>query len=230
MMKYLPISFTLLTLLLFACGGGSNKPSNEVRSSLDSTSESSSPTSSTTQITWLEESYDFGKVKEGKQVTYSYRFVNSGDKPLLISDASAQCGCTVPEWPKELIAVGDTSEIIVNFDSQNRTGVQNKEISITANTDPNLSTLRLRGEVTKVNPNFLNYALPFTTSFFRGGYTGLIFMVLMLVVLYMFMIRPQQKRQRRQKEYISSLKVGDNIVSIGGLHGKLSLSPKTQWS
>ena len=46
-------------------------------------------------------------------------------------------------------------------------------------------------------------------------------MALMLIVLYMFMIRPQQKRQRRQREYVAALKVGNNIVTVGGLHGRI---------
>ena len=44
----------------------------------------------------------------------------------------------------------------------------------------------------------------------------------MFVVMYFFMIRPQQQRAKREKEFESSLKVGDKIVTKSGLHGKIS--------
>ena len=48
-----------------------------------------------------------------------------------------------------------------------------------------------------------------------------IFLGIMLVVLYLFIIRPQQRRQRRQREYIAALKEGHNVVTVGGIHGKI---------
>ena len=46
--------------------------------------------------------------------------------------------------------------------------------------------------------------------------------LLMFVVIYFFMIRPQQKRAKNEKEFESSLKVGDKIVTKSGLHGKVA--------
>lgn len=46
--------------------------------------------------------------------------------------------------------------------------------------------------------------------------------LLMFVVIYFFMIRPQQKRAKQEKEFESSLKVGDRIITKSGLHGKVS--------
>jgi preprotein translocase subunit YajC len=46
--------------------------------------------------------------------------------------------------------------------------------------------------------------------------------LLMFVVIYFFMIRPQQKRAKKEKEFESSLKVGDKIITKSGLHGKVS--------
>jgi len=46
--------------------------------------------------------------------------------------------------------------------------------------------------------------------------------LLMFVVIYFFMIRPQQKRAKQEKEFESSLKVGDKIITKSGLHGKVS--------
>lgn len=54
-----------------------------------------------------------------------------------------------------------------------------------------------------------------------GGYTGFIFMLVVLFVLYFFMIRPQQRRQREQKKYIEAIETGQTVVTVGGLHGKI---------
>ena len=54
-----------------------------------------------------------------------------------------------------------------------------------------------------------------------GGSSFLILMVGMLVVFYFFIIRPQQKKQKDQKKFITEVKKGDNVVTIGGIHGKI---------
>ena len=59
----------------------------------------------------------------------------------------------------------------------------------------------------------------------KGGaqdYSFLIMMGLMFVVLYFFMIRPQQKKAKDQKKFIEEIKKGDYIVTIGGAHGHIA--------
>lgn len=55
-----------------------------------------------------------------------------------------------------------------------------------------------------------------------GDYTFLFFMGFMFVVLYFFMIRPQQKKQKDAKKYREAIKKGDEVVTIGGIHGVVS--------
>lgn len=55
-----------------------------------------------------------------------------------------------------------------------------------------------------------------------GNYTLYIQFGLMAVIIYMFMIRPQQKRAKNEKEFESNLKVGDKIVTKSGFHGKIA--------
>ncbi len=62
---------------------------------------------------FAEESHDFGSINEGDVVEHTFKFKNVGDAPLIISSATASCGCTVPEWPKEPIPVGEEGEIAV---------------------------------------------------------------------------------------------------------------------
>ncbi|MDH5608359.1 MAG: DUF1573 domain-containing protein [Cyclobacteriaceae bacterium] len=98
-----------------------------------------------------EENFDFGTIKEGEVVNHSFTFTNSGDAPLIITSATASCGCTVPDWPKEPIAPGGTGVIKVQFNSQNKPGVQNKTVSITANTYPKVTRLNIKANVTKAD-------------------------------------------------------------------------------
>lgn len=88
------------------------------------------------QITFEEEVFDFGTVKEGEIVEHTFTFTNTGKIPLVISEARATCGCTVPEWPKDPIEPGGKSEIRVKFDTNGKKDKQSKPVTITANTYP----------------------------------------------------------------------------------------------
>jgi len=90
-----------------------------------------------TTIQWLDSTHrDLGKVTEGEQVEVTFRFKNTGDKPLVISSVTASCGCTIPETPKEPFAPGAEGLIKAKFNSSNRTGQNHKEVYVTANTSP----------------------------------------------------------------------------------------------
>jgi hypothetical protein len=95
------------------------------------------------------EDHDFGTINEGEIVEKIFKFKNTGDSPLIISSATASCGCTVPIWPKEPIAVGEEGEIQVRFNSKNKPGVQNKTVTITANTYPKINRVRIKANVNK---------------------------------------------------------------------------------
>ncbi len=91
--------------------------------------------------------YSFGKIKEGSIVKHAFRFRNAGNAPLLISRAEASCGCTVPSFPKDPIAPGDTSEIVVQFDSHNRHGHQQKNVLIWSNGELEKTSIGFDAEV-----------------------------------------------------------------------------------
>ena len=100
-------------------------------------------------IKFEEELYDFGKIAEGTSVKYEFKFENTGKTPLIISNATATCGCTVPEYPTKPIKPGDKGVIKVVFNSQGKEGMQDKVVSIVSNANPYLATLHLVGEVLK---------------------------------------------------------------------------------
>jgi hypothetical protein len=92
--------------------------------------------------------HDFGKIKTGDKVTYEFKFTNTGKSPLIIKDAVASCGCTKPEWPTTPIKPGEDGAIKVTFNSAGKMGLQDKQITITANTNPAQNLVHLIGEVT----------------------------------------------------------------------------------
>lgn len=100
-----------------------------------------------------ESNHDFGTITEGEEVEKIFRFKNVGEAPLIISSATASCGCTVPNWPKEPIPVGGEGEIQVKFNSKGKPGIQNKTVTITANTYPKTSRLQIKANVTKKEEN-----------------------------------------------------------------------------
>jgi len=105
------------------------------------------PAGPTTEMTFEETTFDFGTVDAGEKVRHVYSFTNSGNEPLLISNARGSCGCTVPQWPKEPIQPGDEGEIVVEFDSSGKSNRQTKTVTITANTEPAQTRLTITGEV-----------------------------------------------------------------------------------
>lgn len=96
-----------------------------------------------------ETSHDFGEIVEGVVVNHTFSFTNNGESPLIIESAKASCGCTVPRWPREPIPVGGTGEIEVAFNSQGKPGIQNKTVTVSANTNPKLTKLYIKSNVQK---------------------------------------------------------------------------------
>lgn len=77
--------------------------------------------------------FSFGTIKEGDVVKHAYHFKNTGDNPLMIANAIASCGCTVPSYPKEPIAPGKEGDIVVEFNSHGKSGHQHKNVMIYSN-------------------------------------------------------------------------------------------------
>ena len=93
-------------------------------------------------------SYDFGTITEGAVVKHVFKFKNIGAVPLVISDIQTSCGCTVPDWQRAPIAVGASSEVRVQFNSEGKSGAQEKPVRVIANTLPNETVLMVSGAVT----------------------------------------------------------------------------------
>jgi hypothetical protein len=92
--------------------------------------------------------HDFGTINEGQVVEYTYAFKNTGDAPLIIQGAQGSCGCTVPDWSKDPIPAGGTGFVKAKFDSNGKQNIQNKTVTVTANTWPKQTVLRFKAMVT----------------------------------------------------------------------------------
>ncbi len=101
----------------------------------------------TTNISFAEASHNFGEIMQDSKNTYIFKFTNTGNEPLVIENAKGSCGCTVPTYPKEPIAPGATGEIEVVYSPGKQQGEQNKTVTITANTEPNVTTLNISATV-----------------------------------------------------------------------------------
>jgi hypothetical protein len=139
-MKNLFLALIAASMMMVACNSNGNK-----------VADNGSTTASTADgpmMKFEKETHDFGKIKTGDKVTYEFKFTNTGKSPLIIKDAIASCGCTKPEWPSTPIKPGENGAIKVTFDSRSKMGLQDKQITITANTNPAQNLVHLIGEVT----------------------------------------------------------------------------------
>lgn len=104
-------------------------------------------------IKFPETSHDFGNINEGSYAKYSFKFYNTGDKPLVLKSVNPSCGCTVPTWPKQPIMPGDSSSIGVIFNTRGFGGNNfHKSITVSTNMDKDgVIVLFIKGHVLKTD-------------------------------------------------------------------------------
>jgi len=146
-MKKLYISLLITSGILASCGSN-----NEGKVSTDVvknpvTADSNQNTSEGAAITFVKTAHSFGKITQGEKAEFSFKFTNTGNAQLLISEAVASCGCTVPEFSKEPINPGESGYIKVIFDSDKRLDQFEKSVTVKSNTNPSENILYISGVV-----------------------------------------------------------------------------------
>nr|WP_297914187.1 DUF1573 domain-containing protein [uncultured Allomuricauda sp.] len=102
-------------------------------------------------MTFENSEHDFGTITQGTAQETRFKFTNTGQAPLIITDAKSSCGCTVPEYPKNTpIAPGDSGELLVKFNGSGQNQVT-KTITVTANTEKGSEILRIKAFVNPKN-------------------------------------------------------------------------------
>jgi hypothetical protein len=91
--------------------------------------------------------HDFGTIQEGETAEYDFAFTNNGKMPLVITDATGSCGCTIPAYPHDPVAPGKSGIIKVKFNSAGKEGHQEKSVTIASNAKRSISMLYIKAEV-----------------------------------------------------------------------------------
>lgn len=94
-----------------------------------------------------EETHNFGEVPEGPNAECDFQFKNTGNKPIIISEAHGSCGCTVPKWPTDPVLPRHKGVIHVTYNTHGRVGPIHKDVIITSNAEQNPMTLHITGTV-----------------------------------------------------------------------------------
>lgn len=95
-----------------------------------------------------ETEHDFGTINENDIVETVFNFENTGKTDLIITNATATCGCTIPEWPKHPIKPGEKGLIKVKFNSRGKKNKQNKTVTLSTNTKNGREFLKIKAQVT----------------------------------------------------------------------------------
>lgn len=141
----------LATAMMWSCSspneGKEEAISPEVVNNNASADPSAAPTGGLPVFEFESDNHEFGVITEGEKVSYTFKFKNTGNAPLVISNASASCGCTVPEYTKTPVAPGEEGEVNVTFDSSGKSGMTTKSVTLIANTEPNTKVLKISADI-----------------------------------------------------------------------------------
>jgi hypothetical protein len=144
------IGLLCMAFSILACHNEGNRSSGSESNTPSTSTKNVDPIADTanyTTIQWLDSIQNFGKVTDGEKVLISFHFKNTGDKPLIVTNVTAGCGCTVPEKPEAPIPPGQEGIIKAEFNSEGRVGQASKNITVTCNTIIQNYTLLFEGEV-----------------------------------------------------------------------------------
>lgn len=98
-------------------------------------------------LSFTQTEYDFGKIPQGKPVTHTFQFKNTGVEPLVLNEVKASCGCTTPVWTRDTIPAGGVSSVKVGFNAASE-GAFVKPVFITYNGNQSKQLL-IKGDVWK---------------------------------------------------------------------------------
>jgi len=127
--------FTFLSLLILTIACNNDNPANKINEeNLEKAKQKRADLNKFPVMEFETREIDFGTHNEGDILDTVFTFKNTGDAPLIITKIKTSCGCTTPYWPKKPIKPGESEEIKVSFNTNNKPGKQTKTITIHTNT------------------------------------------------------------------------------------------------
>lgn len=148
------VSILLIAIASFSCGGRASEGRLPTDLIQNPNSAEGIQNVKLPAFDFQKEFHDFGRVIQGEQVSFGFRFKNAGDAILLISNVSSSCGCAVASYPDKPLKPGEEGVISVKFDSRGRRGTQTKTVTLMANTQPNTKQLTIQANV--ITPETMN--------------------------------------------------------------------------
>ena len=146
-MKHFLIALGLATCLLTACNGSQGHGEGLSTDLVNNPKSASTSNNKEAVISFDKMEHNFGNVLQGEVVSYSFHFTNTGGAPLLISNVSTSCGCTVGDFSREPIMPGKDGYVKATYDSKGHRGFQNRTLTVITNTNPNQTKLHLKANV-----------------------------------------------------------------------------------
>jgi len=125
----------LLITIFFFCSIGLKAQSTDKKNN-----------SNLSEITFSYLEYDYGTIMKGGDGSCEFRFKNTGNEPLILSNVHASCGCTIPSWTKEPVMPGKEGVIKVTYNT-NRIGAISKSITVESNAKNSPVVLHIKGLV-----------------------------------------------------------------------------------
>ena len=137
----------LLAAGLTSCAPRQEKEVNTDMVNITATASGNAPTGKAPSMKFEKTPHDFGTISQGERVTTQFKFKNTGGSDLVISDAHGSCGCTVPDYPRKPIPPGGEDVIKVEFNSEGKSGKNEKTVTLTTNCEPPNIVLTIASDV-----------------------------------------------------------------------------------
>lgn len=141
------VLITAISVLVTSCANDNQEQGVSTNDITNSASANGEDKGSLPEIKFEEEEHDFGRITQGEKVSYAFKFKNIGKGNLIIASAAGSCGCTVPEFPKEPVLPGQEGKINVVFNSEGKSGIQEKTITVVTNCEPSTRIIRIKTDV-----------------------------------------------------------------------------------
>ncbi|APU67231.1 MAG: DUF1573 domain-containing protein [Bacteroidota bacterium] len=145
-MKKAILMFAAVGAMLFT--GCKDNASDKVKAeNVETAAERDAQATVYPEIQFDETEFDFGEIEKGTAVEHTFKFTNTGKAPLVITNATSSCGCTIPTYPKnETIQPGDSGELLVKYNGSGN-GQVTKTVTVTANTETGKEQIRIKANV-----------------------------------------------------------------------------------